>query len=133
MKRFFDRIVFLLFGITILSGSAVAISVPAGGEPDPTEVKAAIAEFKKLPRKEKKERIKTARKEWKKIRKANDMSQQSKVEMAVLIILAILLPPLAVYLHQGEVNGKFWLSILLWFLFILPGVIYALLVVTDSV
>jgi uncharacterized membrane protein YqaE (UPF0057 family) len=50
----------------------------------------------------------------------------------VLIILAILLPPLAVYLHQGEINGKFWISVLLTLLFILPGIIYSLLVVTDN-
>ncbi|TMI96923.1 MAG: YqaE/Pmp3 family membrane protein [Bacteroidetes bacterium] len=53
--------------------------------------------------------------------------------MWLLIVLAILLPPLAVYLHEGEINGKFWLSILFWFLFIIPGVIYALLVVTNTI
>ena len=134
MKRIIERCLFLMIGIITISTASASIIPPGGsGEPDPAVVKAAIAEFKTLPKKERKERIKTARKEWKKLKKENDMKNKSKVEMAVLIILAILLPPLAVYLHQGEVNGKFWLSILLWFLFILPGVIYALLVVTDSV
>ncbi|RYD70574.1 MAG: YqaE/Pmp3 family membrane protein [Sphingobacteriales bacterium] len=50
-----------------------------------------------------------------------------------MIILAILLPPLAVYLHQGEINKKFWISLLLTLLFFIPGVIYALLVVTGEV
>ncbi|TDO25122.1 uncharacterized membrane protein YqaE (UPF0057 family) [Sediminibacterium goheungense] len=47
----------------------------------------------------------------------------------LLGILCVLLPPLAVGLHQGEINGKFWLSLLLTLLFWLPGVIYALIVV----
>jgi uncharacterized membrane protein YqaE (UPF0057 family) len=50
----------------------------------------------------------------------------------LLVILAILLPPLAVYLHQGEVNTKFWISLLLTLLFWLPGVIYALIVILGD-
>jgi len=109
-----------------------ALIVP-GGEPDPAIVKSALAEFKNLSKHDKKERIKEVRKEWKLFKKEKKANKSAKVDQVVLIILAILLPPLAVYLHQGEVNGKFWLSLLLWFCFILPGVIYALLVVTDSV
>ena len=109
-----------------------ALVVP-GGEPDPATVKSAMAEFKNLSKHDKKERLKEVRKQWKLFKKEKKANKSAKVDQVVLIILAILLPPLAVYLHQGEINGKFWLSLLLWFLFILPGVIYALLVVTDSV
>ena len=49
----------------------------------------------------------------------------------LLVILAILLPPLAVYLHEDEINTKFWLSTIFTLLFWIPGVIYALLVVLD--
>lgn len=112
---------------------ASASLVPVNNEPNAKTVKAALAEFKNLSKKERKERIKNVKKEWKQFNQVNKENKKSKVEQVVLIILAILLPPLAVYLHQGEVNGKFWLSLLLWFLFILPGVIYALLVVTDTV
>ncbi|RDV14883.1 YqaE/Pmp3 family membrane protein [Pontibacter diazotrophicus] len=48
------------------------------------------------------------------------------------IILAILLPPLAVFLHDG-IGTSFWISIILTLLFFLPGIIYALLVVTDTI
>lgn len=106
---------------------------PGGGEPDPATVKAALAEFKNLSKQERKERVKQVKKEWKNFKKEKKANRSAKVEQVVLIILAILLPPLAVYLHQGEINGRFWLSLLLWFCFILPGVIYALLVVTDSI
>jgi uncharacterized membrane protein YqaE (UPF0057 family) len=50
----------------------------------------------------------------------------------LLIILAILLPPLAVGLKEG-IGSRFWISLLLTILFFLPGVIYALLVVTDTI
>ncbi|GAA4301195.1 YqaE/Pmp3 family membrane protein [Nibribacter koreensis] len=49
------------------------------------------------------------------------------------IIFAILIPPLGVFLHERELNTKFWLSVLLTLLFVIPGIIYALLVVTDSI
>ena len=51
----------------------------------------------------------------------------------VLVLLAIFIPPLAVYLHQGEINNKFWISLLLTLLFYLPGQIYSLLVVLDII
>ena len=116
-----------------LHSSASSFIVPGGGEPDPATVKAALAEFKSLSKKERKERIKDVKKEWKNYKKEKKAGHGKKVDQVVLIILAILLPPLAVYLYEEEINGKFWLSLLLWFLFILPGIIYALLVVTDSV
>jgi len=112
---------------------ASASLVPVMNEPNAKTVKAALTEFKNLSKKERKERVKNVKKEWKQFNKENKENKKSKVEQVVLIILAILLPPLAVYLHQGEINGKFWISLLLWFLFILPGVIYALLVVTDTI
>jgi uncharacterized membrane protein YqaE (UPF0057 family) len=37
-----------------------------------------------------------------------------------------------VYLHQGEINNKFWISLLLTLLFFLPGVIYALIVILGE-
>ena len=50
----------------------------------------------------------------------------------LLVILAILLPPLAVYLHQGEINNKFWIALILTLLFWLPGIIYALVVILGN-
>ncbi|GHA59790.1 YqaE/Pmp3 family membrane protein [Pontibacter akesuensis] len=50
----------------------------------------------------------------------------------VEIILAILLPPLAVFLHDG-IGTSFWINIILTLLFVLPGIIHALLVVTDTI
>ena len=132
MKKFFCSLLMTALLSSMIPFQSSALVVP-GGEPDPATVKSALAEFKNLSKHDKKERLKEVRKEWKLFKKEKKANKSAKVDKVVLIILAILLPPLAVYLHQGEVNGKFWLSLLLWFLFILPGVIYALLVVTDSI
>jgi uncharacterized membrane protein YqaE (UPF0057 family) len=48
----------------------------------------------------------------------------------VLIILAILLPPIAVFLKQG-VGKDLLINILLCLLFFLPGVVHALWLVTK--
>lgn len=56
----------------------------------------------------------------------------SDVDLIVLVILAIFLPPLAVFLHSGITN-RFWISLVLTLLFWVPGVIYALLVVLDAI
>jgi uncharacterized membrane protein YqaE (UPF0057 family) len=51
------------------------------------------------------------------------------VSPLLLVIIAILLPPLAVALFEGEINSKFWIDLLLTLLFYLPGLIYALVVI----
>jgi uncharacterized membrane protein YqaE (UPF0057 family) len=68
-------------------------------------------------------------------KKAKKVSLLQKLKKAVednavlLIILAIFIPPLAVYLKEGRAGMNFWLTFLLWLLFVLPGIIYALIVV----
>ena len=53
--------------------------------------------------------------------------------LIVLVILAIIIPPIAVLLYEGGLTPRFWLSLLLTILGYLPGIIYALLVVTDTI
>lgn len=50
-------------------------------------------------------------------------------EIVFLAILAVLLPPLAVVLKEKKVNKRFWICLLLSLLFLLPGIVYALLIV----
>jgi uncharacterized membrane protein YqaE (UPF0057 family) len=132
MKKIFSSLLMATMMISLIPLQSSASLVP-GGEPNPATVKAALAEFKSLSKQEKKQRIKDVKKELKVFKKEKKANRSANVEMWLLIVLAILLPPLAVYLHQGEINGKFWLSILFWFLFIIPGIIYALLVVTNTI
>ncbi|MBU4226356.1 MAG: YqaE/Pmp3 family membrane protein [Chloroflexi bacterium] len=48
----------------------------------------------------------------------------------VKIIIALFIPPLAVYLHEGKVTKNFWINIVLWFLlFGIGGIIHALYIV----
>lgn len=57
--------------------------------------------------------------------------EAEKTELALLLILAVLVPPLAVFLKEGQINSRFWISLLLTLLFWLPGVIYTMLVILS--
>lgn len=95
---------------------------------DEVMVKNAVAAFKSLSKTEKKSRISEA-KQLLKDYKANKASDEAETNTILLAILAILLPPLAVYLHENAINTKFWISLLLTLIFWIPGVIYALIVI----
>jgi uncharacterized membrane protein YqaE (UPF0057 family) len=64
---------------------------------------------------------------------AAESHTSNDVDFVVLVILAIFLPPLAVYLHQGSLNDMFWISVLLTLLLILPGSVFALLLIFDII
>ncbi|TAE15064.1 MAG: YqaE/Pmp3 family membrane protein [Bacteroidetes bacterium] len=74
--------------------------------------------------------VKAVVKKHKADKKAGKTTEANTV---LLAILAILLPPLAVYLKNKEINTQFWISLVLTLLFIVPGIIYALLVVLDVI
>lgn len=95
---------------------------------DDAVVTDAMSNFKSLSRVERKARVKEAKKYLKEY-KANAANSTGSNDKVLLAILAILLPPLAVYLHQGATNDTFWISVLLTLLFWLPGVIFALITV----
>lgn len=143
MKKNLLLIAFLLF----ISGQAMSAFVtdskskPAETSVNPNEinnvpaasdVKAAMEQFKSLSKSERRDKIKEVKKQLRELKAQKQDNSAPSTNTALLVILAILLPPLAVYLHQGEINGKFWLSLLLTLLFFLPGVIYALLVVLGE-
>lgn len=60
-------------------------------------------------------------------------SSSAEVNTVVLAILAIFIPPLAVYLFDDAVTANFWVDLLLWFLFIIPGIVFAFLVIFADV
>jgi uncharacterized membrane protein YqaE (UPF0057 family) len=128
-----------IFGVALLfvfqlvnaNNASATIVRPVNG-PDPATVKSAIAEFKNLSKKEKKLKFKVIRNEIRKYKADKKANSEPSTNTLLLVILAILLPPLAVYLHEGEINGKFWLDLILTLLFWLPGVIYALIVVLSN-
>lgn len=73
-------------------------------------------------------RLSTKTKELRQVVKGFFNSKED-VPFWLLIVLCILLPPLAVFLKYG-IGTEFWISLVLTFIFWLPGVIYALIVVT---
>ena len=96
---------------------------------DEAVVMDAMHEFKSLTRVEKKMRLKEVKKEIAKFKEENKSGNTPSTSTLLLVLIALLLPPLAVYLHEGDFNGKFWLSVLLTLIFWIPGVIYALFVI----
>jgi uncharacterized membrane protein YqaE (UPF0057 family) len=131
---FITAILCLASNFTPLSATVIVPASKAASaiEPDPAMVKSAVDALKNLSKKEKRERTKAAKKEIKAFKAAKKAGQEPSTNTLLLVILAILLPPLAVYLHQGEINSKFWIALLLTLLFWLPGVIYALIVILGD-
>ena len=126
----------MVFTLVTLTAPAFSISLPpatpVSTEPDPATVKAALKDFNSLSKKEKKERVKEVKKAVKQFNAEKKAGKEPSTNTLLLVILALLLPPLAVYLHQGEINSKFWISLILTLLFFIPGVIYALIVVLGD-
>ena len=146
------RVLFFVSTLIILSSTvshsyaAAMPSTPASvpvREPDPATIKAAVNEFKALSNKEKKSRFKEAKKAIKEFKKQKRKGLDPSTDTLLLVIIALLIPPLAVYLHQGETNNKFWITTLLFiigiiggFLFswvlLLAAIIYALIVILGN-
>jgi uncharacterized membrane protein YqaE (UPF0057 family) len=91
----------------------------------------AMKEFRSLSRKERKEKLKDVKSQLKHYKAEQAAGREPVTNTLLLVIIAILLPPLAVYLHQGEINNKFWIALLLTILLYLPGLIYALVTILS--
>lgn len=127
------RSLLLLLAVTLLCPVTYSASLPSAPvQPDPAVVKSAVASFNSLSKKEKKTRLKEVKKAVKKYKADVKAGKEPSTDTLLLVIIAILLPPLAVYLHEGEINNRFWISLLLTLLFWLPGVIYALVIILGD-
>ncbi len=115
---------------------AASMAVPVAPNPVPKSedpaIKQALQEFNNLSSKEKKERIKEAKKAIKKLKAEKKASKEPIASKGLQILFAILLPPLGILLHEGVINNRFWIGLLLTLLFYLPGMIYALIVVLED-
>ena len=102
-----------------------------------TTLKDALASFRSLSHTERMFRIKEAKVALKKYKAAKATGDDVDTNTLLLAIIAILLPPLAVYLKEKEFNSKFWIDVLLCLLFFgtpllyLAGIVYALFVVLS--
>lgn len=77
------------------------------------QVRAAIDEFTGLSRKEKKGRIKQVKQVLKQQRADKKAGRYSDDHTILLAIVAILLPPLAIWLKEKTLTWKFWVSLAL--------------------
>jgi uncharacterized membrane protein YqaE (UPF0057 family) len=139
MKKITTRVLTLLVMVSVCTSSVLAASLPTDNTakteptPAPATVNSAVDEFRHLSRHERKSRIKEAKQLMKDYKADKRAGRAAETDQVLLAILAILLPPLAVYLKEGEVNSRFWISVILTLLFWIPGVIFALLVVFDAI
>ena len=131
MKKSVLTIVFCA-AITLFSTSTQAAILPPASDKTEAQIKEAVNEFNSLSKAEKKDRVskvKAAVHQYKSNLKNGDSIDDNKL---LAIIFAILIPPVGVVLYENKVTTKFWISLLLTFIFWLPGMIYSLLVVTDN-
>ena len=127
-----------LFFVSSLSAAQLDLTMPANAA-----TAATAKEMKKAERAQKR----AVRKEMRKAMVKNLFAKKDKkddVDDLLLIILAILIPPLAVYLYDGDTTNRFWLNLILavigWGSFtfiigigILPAIVHALLIVTGTI
>lgn len=113
------------------------------GEWDPQLVRQALESLRDLPRKERKAKLKQAKKEIKNFKAARKRGEEVDTNLVLMVILALLLPPVAVYLHDNAATTRFWITLLLFlagvagvFIFgwwaILASIIYALIIVLGG-
>lgn len=99
------------------------------------EVREAVREYREsLENMSAKERRQLKREKRRAVREAlrDHRKAQGTVSYGILIILAILLPPLSMYLYEGDFTDRFWLSLLLTVLGYLPGIVYTLYVLLSE-
>ena len=137
-------VLFPVTGLLAAKGSSAKADtvVTVSREPAAQTIEQGLKEFNSLKKSEKKSRLKEMKKAIKQFKEDRKAGKDVDTNLLLLIVLSILIPPLAVYLHEGEINARFWISVLLtilgyllfgfagiFFLGSLPGIIYALIVV----
>ena len=136
MKKMTTRFTIALLSLSLAGApamAATAVTAPAAVEAttstaasEAVMMNAAKEAWGSLSRAERKSRIAA-------VKDAVSNLKEASTNTILLVILSLILPPLAVYLHQGTINSKFWISLILTLLFWVPGVIYSLLVVLGAV
>lgn len=130
MKKYY---LFLFLGLfCLISTPAVAVHKvsPLQKEGVKEAVEKRKEEWKKMSRKEKKAVRKQMRKDIRTAIKEHKKGA-SDSDTLLLVILAILIPPLAMGLYDG-ITDRFWISLLLTLLLYLPGLIYTLVIILGE-
>jgi len=122
---------FLSFSTVFATNADQEITSP-NDRPE-VKVRQAMEDYKSsmndLTKKERKLQKKETRKQLKQAIKDNKGSDTNTL---LLVIVAILLPPLAMLIYDGGLTTRFWISLLLTLLFYLPGLIYTLVTILGG-
>jgi|GEM_PF-891866 len=136
----FLKVMMLLGAIWLLCPSPVQAALAPRSAAAETAV-APAAETAQLSAREKRQQRKTIRQDLR--QRLRDARAAGDEELVLLIILAILLPPLAMYLYEGDFTTRFWISLVLTllgaglivgvsFLGWLPAVAYTLYIILTG-
>ncbi|WNJ21097.1 YqaE/Pmp3 family membrane protein [Pontibacter sp. G13] len=130
MNRIWICLMVWMFGMTAVSfaGQAPA-SHPATQTETIVETPAPAEQMSKKDMKAQKKALRKA------ARKAfwQSLKQKDGAEMLLIIIVTIFIPFLGVLLYDEYLSNRVLISLLLTFLFFIPGLIYSLLVVTGAI
>ncbi|WP_224999238.1 YqaE/Pmp3 family membrane protein [Cesiribacter sp. SM1] len=128
----------------VISDVAVPAEVPAVKEITPKQQRKMVRELRKelkgMTKEEKQafqhQVIRQLKEQQLGMKMSEDLQREpggSGINTVLLTIVTVLIPPLGVFLHQGEINSKFWISLVLTILFYVPGLIYSLLVIFNAI
>ena len=134
MRKF--TIALFLFGLLSFPVQAASVIVPVRDSLSASEktlARDAFDEFRSLSRKEKKTRLKEAKKKIREFRAARKAGEEVDTNTLLLVVLALLLPPLAVYLYEQQTSTKFWITLLLFLLGIAGAVFFSWLLIFASI
>lgn len=127
----FVRFFFIALFVSLLAEpNRLNASLPASRQWEQRAWSDHLRSLIKQERHQLKQSVRAEIRQFKQKRKNGD---EADVSQFVLTLFALILPPLAVYLHQGKINSKFWISLLLTLLIWVPGVLYALAVIFGIV
>lgn len=112
MKTVLTLICFL--GLSLVVGTPVSYAAVM----NPAQGKQVEATQQEASKKEMRETKKESRRQFRQtlkdtLREVKQSAAAGDAEAILLIILGLFIPPLAMYLYEGEATGRFWISLLL--------------------
>ena len=140
-------LVFFVLGSAVRLEAAVQPSEElAATLPKPTTEYITAEEYQALDRKEKRQVRKQIRKDLRKqLKEIRKQEKTSDDETIILAVLAVILPPLAIFIHDGDASNRFWFTLLLWvgglilgailnlwLLLLIPSIAYSLSIILSE-
>lgn len=131
MRNVFLFSLFFMLSLGVAMPSATAAVHPAKAEI--AEPAAETALSKQELRQQKRELRQQERQERKANRAALKtlLKQNADTNLLLIVLVTLFIPPLGMFLYEGGITNRFWISLVLTLLFFVPGLIYTLIVVLS--